>query len=134
MDLENQVDYYIKIITNAIGEEVLINADQDYLNHVSKKLKPVFRKLTCKELYEQLYIPLGIYCGEVIKKVVSAQWELEKNYSINPYYIPYLVNSEGKKFNSWKPILDSMGSKRYVDIVRWINKMCFQMPKIFMPY
>lgn len=131
LDLENQVDYYIGIISKIIGEDISINSDRNYLDGVTKKLKPVFRKHSLEELYEQIYIPLGIYCGEIIKKVVPAQWELEKNYSINPYFIPYLVNSEGKKFNSWKPILDSMESKRYVDVVRWINRMCFQMPKIF---
>lgn len=131
LDLENHVDYYIGILSNAVGEAVFVNSDRNYLDHVSKKLKLVFRKLSSPELYEKLYIPLGIYCGEIIKEVVPAHWELEKNYSINPYFIPYLVNSDGKRFNSWKPILDSLESRKYVDVVNWINRMCIQMPKIF---
>jgi hypothetical protein len=129
LDLENHIDYYIAILSNAVGKEIFIKTGRDSLEDVSKKLKPIFRKHSFEELYEKYYIPLGIYCGEVIKKIVPAQWELQKHYGINPYYIPYLVNAEGKHFNSWKPILDAMESKRYVDVVQWINRM--YTPKIF---
>jgi hypothetical protein len=110
-NLSENVNYYLKILSDTLGIKIEINNDDStYYDEINKRIKAIGYDKT----YNTLYIPLGIFVGEKIKRQTGAEWQLIKKFGYNPYYEPALVTSN-KKYFPWYKLADMLLERKKFD-------------------
>jgi len=103
------------------NQNMIITLNKNRLKEVSFSLRELLKELNYEYIYEELYFRLGIYIHLLIKNLIDGNWDLDKRYGINPYWVPYIVDKSGVKYRAWKGILDSLERPNHFEIEKCIR-------------
>ncbi|OMP74552.1 hypothetical protein, partial [[Flexibacter] sp. ATCC 35208] len=92
--------------------------DTAYYNAISKKVN----KIDPQQRYMDLFIPLGIFIGEKMRRSKSAHWQVEKKYGYRPYFMPILMDGNDNRYLPWYR-LDQHLSKKKFDLDTYLTYM-----------
>ena len=107
--------YFINILSDLAGEELLIKADLEYLAYISKVLHKKCKKIKADYLYNNYLYPLIIYIYEIIMQIDKSAFISFKQDSSMGFYYPVLYNSKGYNYHI-KTAADLLYKKK-VDIL-----------------
>ncbi|WP_179091418.1 hypothetical protein, partial [[Flexibacter] sp. ATCC 35208] len=90
--------------------EIDVNKDDaSYYKEISKRVN----KIDPDDRNTDLFIPLGIFIGEKIKRGTSAHWQVEKKYGYRPYFMPILIDASEKKYHPWYKLYEHLSKKKF---------------------
>ena len=111
-NFESNIDYFLKMMSDTLDININVsNDDTLYYKEISKRI----RDFGYEKAYNTLFIPIGIFVGEKIKKKTLSQWGLKKEYGYNPYYIPELTTSD-RVYYPWYKLADMLLERKKFDL------------------
>lgn len=96
----------------------VLKIDSNELNLSTKSieiLNKAIKKYGLKNTYDSLFIPLGIYVGEILKSKKNGEWSFIQKYGYNPFKIPVVITSE-EEFDPWYKIAHSLIIRKRFDL------------------
>ncbi|MCL9807672.1 hypothetical protein NAT51_19270 [Flavobacterium amniphilum] len=111
INIQKDLVFFEKIFEKEMGLEFDFNFSNNFLS----KLNVILRGKKIKERKELVPI-LSILLDETFRRVLNREWFFEKQYSLNPFYIPYIKDTSGFKLNTTKLINDELLKKKSIDI------------------
>ena len=109
--LNESIDEYIKRL-NYLGVYSMPQPDkvEVQLRELSERINAVGKK----KIDRSAYVAIGILLGEIIRRKIDGMWLLQKEMSLNPYYVPYVRNRDGLQPLHWKRLHEHWNRKRSV--------------------
>ncbi|GEM_PF-2673841 len=120
IDINNSSIELINKFNFDYQQNLYITHDKIILKEVSKQIRTLLNKYDFNTIYEKLYFPIGIYLHMIIKSIVFGNWELEKRYGINPYWIPFIRDEKNISYKAWKGVLDSLEKPKYFELEKCV--------------
>jgi hypothetical protein len=105
---QNGSKFFIEKLNKELDFELLISDNKEYLYGVSKLIRKLIQKYKNDRAYNELYLPIGIYCCNIIFTLYKSEWFLNKEYGINPYYEPCIKLENGRIFSPWRDIFTNL--------------------------
>lgn len=93
------------------------DTSETYYEQISKAINMI----GTEKLYEELFVHIGVFVGEKIKMTKGGEWQLEKNYSYNPYYEPILVGSDKEVYRPWHKLSQIIFKKKKFDFAYYYS-------------
>lgn len=116
-NFENNIDYFLKIMSDTLNINIDVNNDDAlYYEEINKHIK----SLGYEKAYNSLFIPIGVFVGEKIRKRTASEWGLKKEYGYNPYYIPELSTSD-KVYYPWYKLAHMLLERKKFDLENYIS-------------
>jgi hypothetical protein len=109
IEIEKNVDQYVKQLSDLLKIEVNVSDDPKHLELLSRAINTF---LTDNDK-EGLFVPLGIFFHELLRKRIAGKWCLEKEYVLNPYYVPYVTDRENRAYRIWPTLVDYLQEKPF---------------------
>lgn len=98
IEIEKNVNYYISLLSEKLDIKLNVLADYQHIEDLSRKIV----SYGVKKVEEELFLPLGIFIGEFIRIKIDGKWVLNKEPTMNPYYIPNIINKNNSSYLLWK--------------------------------
>jgi hypothetical protein len=86
------------------------NIDSLYLDEFAKRIK----KFGYKKAYDELFIPLSIYVGELIMRNRKGEWQLRERFGVNPY-LSASVYTRTERFNPFRTVMQILTEKKNIE-------------------
>ena len=107
--IEENIDFYFKQLEKLLGVEIVLKSDDDYLIVLSDSINSFLRKRS----RDELFVPLGIFFYEMVRKKINGNWRLDREYILNSYVIPYVSGKDNATYIVWPTLYDRLGSKPF---------------------
>jgi hypothetical protein len=95
--IEINYKVYLDQLRDSLNLEILLSDDPVYLKKLSRAINDFIKTRS----QEDIFIPLGIFFNELLRNKVKGHWRLEKEYVLNPYFIPYVVDERNHVYSIW---------------------------------
>ena len=131
ISLPNRTAQLLNRLTGVLNIKIELNNDSEpYFKEIDKAVK----KYGYQKFYDSLFIEFGIFVGEKIRTKYLLTWVLKKQYSVNPYYEPFLSYGDKEITPFYKLshlLLERKGFsfKEYFERVLWFTK-AYSIPLI----
>lgn len=122
VDKLKQIEITWESIINELDSEILQMVEEKNYAAASKLIRKTLKKIPSDDRYKTIYLPLGILIHEIIRQHVNGKWFLEKQYYINPYYIPIIQDANEIQYNTWSNILKDLRRWQYFEISSCIKR------------
>lgn len=93
-NIYNNVDFFVNILSEILNTKLTYDVTVEYLNELSVVLTKYARKKLDREKKDTFYICLGIYLGEIARRILHLNWVAERRIAINPFWIPQLHDKD----------------------------------------
>jgi hypothetical protein len=114
-NIEEHVPYYLEYLSKELGIELdLSNESPTYFALLSDNIN----KYGLQKSFKHLFIPLGIFVGEKLRKKNIGDWGLVKKYGYNPYFEP-IIKQGTSVFHPWYGLAKMLLYKRYFNFVEY---------------
>lgn len=122
LKIPESINNIIKKFEDKYNIVLPLSINENQMAETSAYIRELLINKMLEYRYKYIYFPIGIYIHELIRLKIKGNWELEKNFGINPYYIPYIVDEKSIKYRAWKGILDIFEEPKSFNIIK-----CFQL-------
>ena len=113
--LEKHIPYYLQYLSEELNIELdIVNESPEYFSLLSNKIN----KYGCQKAYDNLFIPIGIFIGEKLRKRNMGTWILYKRYAYNPYFEPQIAKGSNVS-HPWYGLAKMLLNKRRINFCEY---------------
>ncbi len=85
-DIDKNIHSFIFILQEELKTKMPETVTKEYLELVSNRIA----EYGTKKLVKSFFLELGLFIGELFRKLEGGAWGTETVYTMNPYYIPII--------------------------------------------
>lgn len=93
-NIQENIPYFITLLSEKLKVPIVLSDEIYYLSNLTYKI----RDYLAKDSLDNIILPLKIFMGELLRRRIHGKWELEKVYTLNPYWIPYVTDSKNQTY------------------------------------
>ena len=116
LQVEKTHQKFIDQLGHLLGMKVEVSDDPKNLDSLSAHVNKFMAGKDKNDLFngkDNLYVPLGIFFHELVRQHIKGTWGLDKEYTLNPYYTPYITDEKNRTYRIWPTLADRLRGKTF---------------------